>query len=122
MSGDRLEDGKRSKPTPNGRRVGNKSLGVHDVRNLRRAADTLADTADQHRAALIDRLGLKRYIFNALGSVAHQPASGCEIVWPDGVEHVNGVRAKLGDYLYAKAHKTHDLPQAILVGDKKFYL
>jgi hypothetical protein len=97
-------------------------VGVRDVRNLRQAADTLADTADQHRAALIDRLGLKRYIFNALGSAAHRTADGARLVWPDGTEQVEGNGAKLGDYLYTRAQLGHDLPRAVMVDDKKYHL
>jgi len=97
-------------------------LGVRDVRNLRRAADTLVDTADQHRSALIRQLGLKRYIFNALGKAAHRPAHDARLVWPEGTEPVDGRSVKLGEYLYTRAQKERRLPRAVVVGGKKYYL
>jgi hypothetical protein len=99
-----------------------KPLGVCDVRNLRKAADALTATADWHRAALIDRLGLKRYIFNALGQAAHRPAGNAQLVWPDGTEQVEANGARLGDYLYARAQREHDLPRAVVVDGKKYHL
>ena len=97
-------------------------LGVRDVRNLRQAADTLVDTADQHRSALIRQLGLKRYIFNALGKAAHWQADGARLVWPEGTEPVDGRSGKLGEYLYTRAQKERRLPRAVVVGGKKYYL
>lgn len=97
-------------------------LGVRDVRNLRQAADTLADTADQHRSALIRQLGLRRYIFNALGKAAHLPANDARLVWPEGSESVDGSDARLGDYLYTRAQREHRLPQAVVADGKKYYL
>jgi hypothetical protein len=99
-----------------------KSLRISDVRNLRQAADTLVDTADQHRAILIDQLGLKRYIFNALGQAAHCLADDSQLVWPEGKESIDGDGAKLGDYLFARTQAEQRLPQAVLVGGKKYYL
>jgi hypothetical protein len=99
-----------------------KPEGVLGVRWLRQTADYLSSNADQHRAALIDQLGLKRYIFNALGKAAHQTADGAQLVWPDGTEQVEGNSAKLGDYLYARAQKEHQLPQAVVVNGQKYYL
>ena len=97
-------------------------LGVCKVRKLREAADTLDDTADQHRAALIDQLGLKRYIFNALGSAAHRIADGAQLVWPDGTEQIEGSGTKLGEYLHKRAREEQRLPHAVLVGGQKYYL
>jgi hypothetical protein len=98
------------------------SIGVRDVRKLRQVADDLLDIADQRRAMLIEQLGLKRYIFNTLGKAAHRTADGAQLVWPDGTEQVENNGAKLGDYLCARARKEQRLPQAILIGDDKFYL
>jgi hypothetical protein len=95
---------------------------VHAVRNLRKAADTLLDTADQHRTAVIDQLGLKRYIFNALGKAAHSTADGVQLVWPNSSEQIKGNGTKLGDYLYARAQQGHDLPRAVVVNGKKYHL
>jgi len=80
------------------------------------------DTADQHRSALIQQLGLKRYIFNALGEAAHRPAHDAQLIFPEGTEPIDGDGAKLGEYLYGKAQKEQRLPQAIVVGGKKYYL
>jgi hypothetical protein len=102
--------------------IDSKTASVKDIRHLRRAADTLADTADQRRAALIRQLGPKRYIFNSLGQAAHLPASGSKLVWSDSVELIDGVREKLGEYLYTKYRTDRRLPQAVLVGNDKFYL
>jgi hypothetical protein len=102
--------------------IDSKMASVKDIRYLRRAADTLEDTADQRRAALIQQLGPKRYIFNSLGQAAHLPASGSRLVWSDGVELIDGIREKLGEYLYSKYRVDRSLPQAVLVGDDKFYL
>jgi hypothetical protein len=98
------------------------SVSIGGVRNLRQAADTLVDTADRQRAALIRQLGLKRYIFNALGQAAHEPAAGCRLEWPDRVETVNGARGRLGEYLYARAQEERQLPQAVVVDGEKYYL
>jgi hypothetical protein len=95
---------------------------IKNIRQLRQTADFLADNADQHRAVLIDRLGLKRYIFNALGSAAHRPANNAQLVWPDGTEQVEANGARLGDYLYARAQREHDLPRAVVVDGKKYHL
>jgi hypothetical protein len=95
---------------------------VHNVRNLRQTADDLLDLADERRVVLIQQLGPKRYIFNAIGRAAHQIADGVQLVWPDGTEQVEGSGAKLGEYLYTKYQKEQRLPQAILIGGEKFYL
>jgi len=89
---------------------------------LRQTADFLADNADQHRAVLIDQLGLKRYIFNALGKAAHRTTEDAQLVWPDGTEQIEGNGAKLGDYLYTRAQQGHDLPRAVVVDGKKYHL
>lgn len=99
-----------------------KPEGVLGVRWLRQMADYLSHNAEQHRAALIEQLGLKRYIFNALGSAAHRTADGAQLVWPDGTEQVEGSGAKLGEYLYERAREEQRLPQAVLVGGRKYYL
>ena len=96
--------------------------GVRGIRWLRQTADFLSSDADQRRAALIRQLGPKRYIFNSLGQAAHLPASGSRLVWSDGVELVDGACEKLGEYLYTKYQKDRSLPQAVMVGDDKFYL
>jgi hypothetical protein len=101
---------------------GQNSLNVHDIREMRKAADTLASTANWHRAVLIDQLGLKRYIFNVLGQAAHHSSAGCLLLWPDAVERVDDTGANLGEYLYARAQKEQRLPQAILTDGEKFYL
>ena len=47
------------------------SVSVRDIRQLRQTADFLENTADLHRAALIEQLGLKRYILlDAVGGIA----------------------------------------------------
>lgn len=97
-------------------------ISVRNIRHLRQTADFLANNADQHRAMLIEQLGLKRYIFNALGRVAHQIADGSQLIWPEGVEQVEGNSAKLGDYLYHRAWREHTLPQAVVVDGQKYYL
>jgi hypothetical protein len=101
---------------------GQNSLSVHDIREMRKAADTLANTANWHRAALIDRLGLKRYIFNALNEAAHRPANAAQLVWPEGVESIEDDGVKLGDHLFLRAQVEQRLPQAVLVDGKKYYL
>jgi hypothetical protein len=95
---------------------------IRDIRRLRKTADFLTNNADQHRIALIQHLGLKRYIFNVLGQTAHHPSAGCLLLWPDAVERVNDTGANLGEYLYARAQKEQRLPQAILTDGEKFYL
>lgn len=108
--------------TPSKRSSDSDAVRIKDIRQLRQTADFLADNADQHRAALIDQLGLKRYIFNALGKAAHRTADGAQLVWPAGTEQVEGNGAKLGAYLYARAQKEHHLPQAVVVNGQKYYL
>ena len=98
-------------------------LRIRDIRQLRQTADFLASNADQHRAQLIEKLGLKRYVFNALGNAAHQPAAGSKLLWSDDVETVDGVDVSLGEFVFSRAQKEHDLPQAVLTQDgKKYYL
>jgi hypothetical protein len=99
-----------------------KPEGVLGVRWLRQTADYLSSNADQHRVALIEQLGLKRYIFNALGSAAHRSADGAQLVWPDGIEQIEESGAKLGEYLHERAREEQRLPQAVLVGGQKYYL
>jgi hypothetical protein len=101
---------------------GQNPLDLPGVRELRRAADALASTADYHRAILIDRFGHKRYIFNTLGMAAHLAADGARLVWPDGMEQIECNGAKLGDYLYARVQEGQDLPEAVILDGKKYYL
>ena len=98
------------------------SVSVRDIRQLRQTADFLENIADLHRAALIEQLGLKRYIYNALGKAAHQSANGAQLVWSKGTETVRGNSVKLGEHLYAIAQNEHLLPQAVVVDGKKYYL
>jgi hypothetical protein len=79
------------------------SLAVRDIRELRHVADILLTSADQSRSMLVEQLGLKRYIFNTLGSVAHNPATGCRLLWSDNAELVSNVEVPLGEYLFQKA-------------------
>jgi hypothetical protein len=100
-----------------------KSVSIRNIRQLRQTADFLADNADQLRIVLVEELGLKRYVFNALGSVAHQPAAGSRLVWSDSVEIVDGADVSLGEFVFVRSQEEHDLPQAILTGDgRKYYL
>ena len=98
------------------------SVRIKDVRKLRQTADFLTRDADRHRAVLIDRLGMKRYIFNALGRAAHHPADEVELVWPEGRERVERGGIKVGHYLHRRARTERRLPQAILIDGKKYYL
>ena len=98
------------------------TMKIKDIRQLRWVADLLADNADRCRETLIAQLGLKRYIFNALGKAAHHPASGAQLVWLDGTESIDGSSAKLGDYLFTRAQAEQPLPQAVLIDGKKYYL
>ena len=99
------------------------SVGVRGIREMRQMADRISNDADRQRAVLIDQLGLKRYIFNALGEAAHLPADDVRLVWPkDVVELVEGDGAKLGEYLYLRARREQRLPRAVVVGKKKYHL
>jgi hypothetical protein len=93
-------------------------MRIKDIRWLREMADFLVNNANRHHATLIAQLGLKRYIFNALGKAAHQSADSTQLVWPDDTEQVEGSGAKLGEYLYTKYQKKQRLPQAILMGSE----
>ncbi len=97
-------------------------MKIKDIRQLRWVADLLADNADRCRETLIAQLGPKRYIFNALGKAAHRPARDVQLVWPDGIESIDGTSAKLGDYLFTQMQAEQPLPQAVLIDDKKYYL
>lgn len=96
---------------------------IRDIRRLRQTADFLVSNADQHRAMLVECMGLKRYVFNALGRIAHRSATGYRLLWPDRVETVDGEDVSLGEYLLAQAQEEHSLPQAVLTeGNEKYYL
>lgn len=102
-----------------------KSISVRDVRQLRQAADLLADTANHHRATLVRQMGFKRYIFNALGTAAREPVTGCQFLWPDGTaESVTDENTcLLGEHLFARVQRGQDLPQAVITPDgRKYYL
>jgi len=90
------------------------TISVRDIRQMRQTADLLANSADLHRTALIEHLGLKRYIFNALGRAAHRSTAGVQLVWSTGAETIGQNSAKLGDYLYARAQAEQRLPQAAI--------
>ena len=100
-----------------------KPYTIRQVRQLRQAADILDDNADQHRVALIAQLGLKRYLFSILGPMAHRPAHGTRLLWPDRTERIDDTTATLGEWLCRQAQQTLDLPQAVLTDDgQKYYL
>jgi hypothetical protein len=95
---------------------------IKDIRRLRKTADFLANNADQHRIVLIRHLGLKRYIFNTLGRIAHRPTTDCLLLWPEAIEQAEDTSISLGEYIYARAQNEQGLPQAVLVDGEKFYL
>jgi hypothetical protein len=104
------------------RQAAGRPADVRHVQDLSAAAATVTGLADHHREALTQRLGLKRYVYSALGKAAHHPAGGCQLEWPDRVERVSGIREKLGDYLHARAQREGRLPRAVVTREKRYYL
>ena len=105
-------------------RTSTKPVSVQSIRQLRQAADALSTNADQQRQRLIEQIGLKRYIFNSLGAVAREPATNCQLLWPEGPEQVNdGDGIPVGDYVFRKAEERRELPQAVITANRrKYYL
>jgi hypothetical protein len=79
-------------------------------------AEYLMGDADQKRETLIERTGMRHYVFNILGKAAHRPASGWRLVWLDDVEVVEDVEAKLADHVLSRAQEK-GLPRAVFGGN-----